>query len=391
MRKKLYITTLVIMFIFAGMFTINIPVQAASPISIFINGVKIATDSSTGEPIIVNNRTLVPVRVISEWMGMKVDWDADRHSVFIMGNSSQVGVSTLGSSASASRLAACVASNDNDITGINSILSADTSTDKISIYINGVKLPTDSKTGEPVIINNRTMVPLAAVSTGLGMKVAWDADTSSVIINSPADQSETPGTDDSNSSVNPGSDVNADKVAIMGQAEATASQLRELLQANNPDAPDLVDLYLQIGEEYGVRGDIAFCQAAKETGWWKFGGQVLPEQNNYCGLYALSNPNTGEESLNGADSSRVWLEAGKYGAFFDSPATGVEAQIQHLYAYACTDPLPAGKTLVDPRFNLVRRGAAPYWQDLGGKWAGSSTYGDSVLNDYYYQAVGTTR
>ena len=36
--------------------------------------------------------------------------------------------------------------------------------------------------------------------------------------------------------------------------------------------PDVVDLYLEIGHEYGIRGDIALFQALKETGYFQFTG-----------------------------------------------------------------------------------------------------------------------
>ena len=75
------------------------------------------------------------------------------------------------------------------------------------------------------------------------------------------------------------------------------------------------------------------------------------------------------EDLRGANPQRVRFIEGKHGAFFDSPADGVEAHIQHLYAYATTAPLPSGKELLDPRFVLVKRGCATCWIDLGGKWA----------------------
>lgn len=237
----------------------------------------------------------------------------------------------------------------------------------ITIYINGQQLAMDASSGQPVIIDGRTYVPLRAVSEGLGMEVGWDGVNRSVIITEPV----TPDT--------------TGKVSIMGTAQATSTQLRQYIQSKNPAAPDLADLYLRIGREYGIRGDIAFCQAAKETGYWMFTGDVKPIQNNYCGLWATGTANSGLEDLHGADASRVWFVGGTHGAYFDTPAAGVEAHIQHLYAYACDKPLPAGKKLVDPRFTLVNRGAAPYWQDLGGKWAPSSTYGSSILNDYYYK------
>lgn len=191
------------------------------------------------------------------------------------------------------------------------------------------------------------------------------------------------------------------ELTILGPAIATADQLRAWLEAEARKRvqteqwgrefvpfPDLVDLYLRIGAEYGVRGDLALAQAAKETGYWQFGGLVQPDQNNFCGLWATGTVLTGGESLNGADPSRVRLEAGRHGATFATPEAGVEAHIQHLWAYATTAPLPPGKALLSPRFALVQRGSAPTWQGLNARWAvPGTTYGQSIIHDYWLKAL----
>lgn len=196
-------------------------------------------------------------------------------------------------------------------------------------------------------------------------------------------------------------------VAIRGRAIATADQLRAWIAKETPrirakmeqqygrpflPIPDLADLYLKIGAEYGIRGDIAFAQAAKETFYWQFTGSVQSFQNNYCGLWATGSPLTGRESLNGADPSLVRLEPGLHGATFATPEAGVEAHIQHLYAYATKDPLPPGKKLLSPRFNLVQRGCAPTWQALNGRWAvPGTTYGQSIIHDYWLPALAADK
>ncbi|ACA58982.1 stalk domain-containing protein [Candidatus Desulforudis audaxviator] len=191
------------------------------------------------------------------------------------------------------------------------------------------------------------------------------------------------------------------ELTILGPAIATADQLRAWLEAEARKRvrteqwgrefvpfPDLVDLYLRIGAEYGVRGDLALAQAAKETGYWQFGGDVQPDQNNFCGLWATGTALTGGESLNGADPALVRLEAGRHGATFATPQAGVEAHIQHLYAYATTDPLPPGKVLLSPRFVYVQRGSAPTWQGLNARWAvPGTTYGQSIIHDFWLKAL----
>ena len=159
------------------------------------------------------------------------------------------------------------------------------------------------------------------------------------------------------------------KVAIMGAPQVTAQQMATLLLAKNPSpkikitALEFAELFIEEGIREGVRGDIAFCQSMHETGWLKYGGQVLPEQNNYSGIGATNNSPVGK------------------GAWFKDEREGVRAQIQHLKAYASKEPLST--ICVDPRFHLVTRGVAPNWIDLNGRWAvPGTTYGQSILALY---------
>lgn len=164
------------------------------------------------------------------------------------------------------------------------------------------------------------------------------------------------------------------KTEIMGAAVATAAQMALYCRSRNA-APkltgctleELAQMFLEEGKAEGVRGDVAFAQSLKETGFFQYGGIVLPTQNNYAGIGALNGNATGQA------------------ATFPSPRIGVRAQIQHLKAYASTAAL--AKECVDPRFSLVARGSAPFVEWLGasdnpqGKgWAvPGKGYGKSVL------------
>lgn len=144
----------------------------------------------------------------------------------------------------------------------------------------------------------------------------------------------------------------AEKTAIMGEAKAMAQQMALFCRSKNP-APQLTscsleqlaEMFIEEGKAEGVRGDVAFAQSLHETGYFKFGGIVLPSQNNYAGIGALNGNATGQA------------------ASFPDPRTGVRAQIQHLKAYASTEALV--NECVDPRFSLVARGVAPYVEWLG--------------------------
>lgn len=117
----------------------------------------------------------------------------------------------------------------------------------------------------------------------------------------------------------------------------------------------------------GVKPEIVFGQAMKETGYLQFGGAVKIEQFNFAGL--------------GATGGSV------AGAQFGNVAEGIRAQVQHLKAYASKDGLT--QETVDSRFNLVTRGSAPYVEWLGQKenpngfgWATAWNYGISMMNQY---------
>lgn len=149
---------------------------------------------------------------------------------------------------------------------------------------------------------------------------------------------------------------------ILGQPEATAFQLRNYLHQVNPSAPDYSTWYVTIGRKYGVRGDLVFCQSLLETNYWRFGNLVLAEQNNFAGIGAFGGSNRG--------------------AVFPTPQAGIEAQIQHLYAYSTSLPLPANTVQIDPRFDLVTRGIAPAWENLSGRWASDPNYGEKITGIY---------
>lgn len=114
----------------------------------------------------------------------------------------------------------------------------------------------------------------------------------------------------------------------------------------------------------GVRAEVAFTQCMKETGFLKYGGDVLPNQYNFAGIGATG---------------------AVHGASFSNVRMGVRAQIQHLKAYGSISPLT--NPCVDPRFNLVKRGSAQYVEWLGIKenpngygWTTSKNYGHDIVS-----------
>ncbi|MCH5185685.1 MAG: hypothetical protein J1F64_06120 [Oscillospiraceae bacterium] len=94
-------------------------------------------DNTSVTPIIVNDRTLVPIRYISEAFGARVDWNAETRTA--------------------------------DITKGNDKVSITVDADKF--IVNGAEKELDSPA---VIYEGRTMVPIRAVLEAFGKKLYWD-------------------------------------------------------------------------------------------------------------------------------------------------------------------------------------------------------------------------
>ncbi|MCM1164109.1 MAG: glucosaminidase domain-containing protein [Muribaculaceae bacterium] len=160
-------------------------------------------------------------------------------------------------------------------------------------------------------------------------------------------------------------ETHSDKYSICGPQEVDTEAMYRFVKSRNPKFDRrIAKAFSEVGRRYGIRGDVALCQAILETGWFKFdnGTAVKPSQHNYCGMGVK--------------------KRGERGASFASIEEGVTAMMQHLYAYSSTQPLPRGEKLMDPRFKLVKRGSAPTWHSLSGRWAANPSYGSGILDLY---------
>ena len=111
-------------------------------ISVFINGTRIEFDQP---PIMESDRVLVPLRAIFEALGAEVDWEEVTSTVTAKKN------------------------------GIEIILQIGSNI----LFRNGEEIELDVP---PKIVNDRTLVPIRAVSEGLGARVEWDGDALAVRI-----------------------------------------------------------------------------------------------------------------------------------------------------------------------------------------------------------------
>ena len=151
--------------------------------------------------------------------------------------------------------------------------------------------------------------------------------------------------------------------------------------SNNPEFNiEIAKAFFKLAPRYQIDPLMAVAQSILETGWFKYSNSaVTPDQHNYCGMGVVTN--------------------GIKGASFNTIEDGVTAQLQHLFAYGCKEPLPENEVILDPRFSLVTRGIAQYWQQLAGRWAcpgydttkyatpteamaADNTYGQKILRIY---------
>ncbi|MBF2074874.1 MAG: glucosaminidase domain-containing protein [Synechococcales cyanobacterium C42_A2020_086] len=159
---------------------------------------------------------------------------------------------------------------------------------------------------------------------------------------------------------------------IMGRGTSSEVQLMMFLKSHHPDSliafAELPRLYREEAAIEGVNYDIAFAQMCVETDFLRFGGQIRPEQNNFASLGGVGDQ--------------------PEGASFRDARIGVRAHIQHLKAYASTEPLV--QESVDPRFRLLRRGVAPQVDQLSGRWSADLHYGQRIkaVTRLLYESAG---
>lgn len=142
MKRKIALAIAATMAISA--LTLNASADEYTQVNLLVEGQSVVTDQPA---VIVDSRTMVPVRVVAETLGCEVDWDAETKTVtFTQG----------------------------DV-----VASMVVGEKKLSVSNNGVA--TDMEIDVPaVIINSRTMVPVRFLTELFGFNVDWDAETKTV-------------------------------------------------------------------------------------------------------------------------------------------------------------------------------------------------------------------
>lgn len=111
-----------------------------------VNGEEKEIDPGMGTaPVIMNDRTLLPVRAIVEELGGRVEWDAETSEVTLSYGDSVISLTI----------------------------------ESTNAYLNGTLQTLDTA---PVIINERTMLPIRFIAEGFDFDVVWDGDRQEVKI-----------------------------------------------------------------------------------------------------------------------------------------------------------------------------------------------------------------
>ncbi len=134
-----------------------ITIQIGNP-EMTVNGIKQEIDPGMGTvPVISNERTLLPVRAIVEALGGTVEWDEN------------------------TRTASLSYGPDN----------IELTIDSTTAYLNGTAYTLDTT---PVIINDRTMLPIRFIAESFGLEVGWEQSSQTVTVSNPTMTSPTPTT-----------------------------------------------------------------------------------------------------------------------------------------------------------------------------------------------------
>lgn len=128
--------------LFCALAALTVTASAEEEITVLVNGSRVAFDQP---PIIVHDRTMVPMRAVFEKLNLMVQWFGEERR----------------------------------ITAVDDDINITMFIDEPYIYVNGEGRRIDAA---PIIVNDRTLVPLRAISESVGGQVEWDGTSRTVTI-----------------------------------------------------------------------------------------------------------------------------------------------------------------------------------------------------------------
>jgi len=155
------------------------------------------------------------------------------------------------------------------------------------------------------------------------------------------------------------------RTPLIGESRVTVEQAKRWAASRGAHQRfiDVADYYWQYGELTGIRPEILYAQAAKETAYGKYTGQVKPEQNNWAGI-KIKNPVADRPEDHES---------------FATPEDGVRAHFNHISQYVGLAPIGQPHDRYYVLNSMSWRGTVQYTEQLGGKWAPDVTYGYNIV------------
>ena len=150
MRLKILTLALALVLFIPQAFAIN---GTEKKINVTVNGTEIVF--SDQQPVIINERTLLPIRSVMEAMGKSVSWESETSTVTISDSTTTVKLT------------------------IGSDVMLQSVTDEANGGSFSFEVPLDTP---PMIINDRTCLPVRAVAEAFMATVDWDGATGTVMI-----------------------------------------------------------------------------------------------------------------------------------------------------------------------------------------------------------------
>lgn len=159
---------------------------------------------------------------------------------------------------------------------------------------------------------------------------------------------------------------------IIGKASAALAQAKAWARSKNAPSEfvELADLYWELAPARGgVDPAIAYVQFAHETGYlYKNGKSAAGIDASYCNPCGLKiTQGGGDYQASAHKRFRDWKE-------------GITAHLDHLALYAGAAGYPRSDTR-DPRHFSYLHGTANTLEQLGAKWAPSSSYGTNLVGE----------
>lgn len=152
---------------------------------------------------------------------------------------------------------------------------------------------------------------------------------------------------------------------LIGAAQVTAEQAKAWARAKGAHQRyiDIADTYWKYGELTGIRADILYAQAGKETGYGNYTGRVLPEMNNWAGIkkYGAVGDETEDHET------------------FETPDDGVRGHFNHICAYVGLEPIGTPHGRYNSVKSLAWAGTITEAEQLGGKWCPDPMYGADIV------------